>query len=77
MVLQRSANRFIRNFQSGYAVKDNWGVIGAKVNNLSVATRLARRFSLNQRGVTFSVWSGKGFTVSVGVRFKGGSRRGR
>ncbi len=77
MVLQRSANRFLRQFATNYAVKDEWGLIGKKFNNLAMARKFARRMSFDQRGVTFSVWSGKGFTVSLGIRYKSGNRRGR
>ncbi len=78
MVIPRAANRFLKTFGSAYAVKDSFGIIGAKFNNLASARAFARRMSFSQRGVTFSIWSGKGFTVSVGIRYKSGrGRRGR
>lgn len=77
MVIQRSANRFLKAFDTAYAVKDQWGTIGKKFNNLGSARQWARRISLNNRGITFSIWSGKGFTVSLGIKFRRGRRHGR
>lgn len=76
MVLQRSANRFLKSFGSAYAVRDSYGLIGKKFNSLGMARAFARRASLSQRGIKFTIWSGKGFTVSVGISFRNG-RRGR
>lgn len=76
MTLQRSANRFLKSFGSAYAVKDAHGIIGKRFNSLGMARAFARRLSLTRRGGRFTIWSGRGFTVSVGISFKDG-RRGR
>ncbi len=73
MVIQRSANRFLRAFDSAYAIKDPWGVIGKKFNNLASAKKWGLRMSARE-GFTLSIWSGKGFTVSLGIKYRGGRR---
>lgn len=78
MVIQRSANRFLKAFRSAYAVKDAHGIVGQKFNNLASAKAFARRISLSNRmrDIKFRIWSGRGFTVSVGISYRNG-RRGR
>lgn len=75
-------NRYIRQirdlkkaFGVAFVVKDQWGNVVQKFNNLTSARNYAKRISLSDRGITFSVWSGKGFTVSVGIRYRAGGRR--
>lgn len=70
------AEQFRRQFRTAYAVKDQWGNIGKKFNNLAAAMKWAR-INASREGITLSIWSGKGFTVSLGIRFNRGSRRGR
>lgn len=76
----RFANRIIAKYlRTAYAVKDNWGVIGWRGNSLTIAKRMLKRARLTpgNRGATFSIWTGKGFTVKLDFRYTGGSRRGR
>lgn len=73
MVIQRSANRFLKAFDNVYAIKDPWGHIGKKFNNLPAAKKWALRWS-RREGFTLSIWSGKGFTVSVGIKYRDGRR---
>lgn len=83
MTLFRAANRYLKNywdvskvFGVAFAVKDAHGLIGAKFNSLGAARAWAKRISLNNRGVKLRIWSGRGFTVSVGISYRDG-RRGR
>lgn len=80
----RIANRYLKQYRelgkafgSAYAVKDAFGLIGQKFNNIASARAFAKRMSLMHNGVTFSIWSGRGFTVSLGIRFKSGRASGR
>lgn len=78
MVLQRSANRFLKSFGSAYAVRDAHGLIGKKFNSLGAARAFARRISLSRRmdNIKFTIWGGRGFSLYVGISYKNG-RRGR
>lgn len=72
----RFANRNLkRHFSTLYAVKDYQGLVGGKFNNLFSARAFARKMSLQHNGISFSVWSGHGFTVKVGLSFRDGNRR--
>ncbi len=71
MVIQRSANRFLKIFGTAFAVKDQWGNVAKRFNSLAAARMWASRASARHDGITFSIWSGKGFTVSLGIRYKG------
>lgn len=66
---------WVRMFGSNYAVKDAYGLIGKKFNNLAAARAFAKRISLQKRGISFSIWSGKGFTVKIGFNYNSGKRR--
>lgn len=65
-----------KHFSTQFAIKDQWGEIAKRTNNSSVARTIAKRLSLKHRGITFSVWSGKGFTLKLNLTYTGG-RRGR
>lgn len=69
------ASRLRNRFGTAFAVKDANGVLGQKFNNVRAASEFARRISLRHDGLTFSVWRGRGFTVSVGIKFRDGRRR--
>lgn len=74
MVIQRSANRFLKSFGSAYAVRSSRGTLHGRFNSVGAARQLAKRLSLSRRGMRFTIWSGRGFSVSVGISFRNGRR---
>lgn len=74
--IPRIGNRIIESLSKVYVVKDSQGSIVARYMNLTSARKYARSISLVRDGITFSIWSGRGFTVSLGIRYRGGRGSG-
>ncbi len=72
----RQSNRLIRAARGAYAVRDPNFVLAQKFNSLGAARQWAKRVSFNNNGVKLRIFSGPGFSVSVGISFRNG-RRGR